>query len=154
MSKIKKFFKLTIFEKKVFSHAVLAFIYYRFFLKWKDIKSILVGVYDETEFVRKVPAIHLPLNKLLRIVTAASRIIPNSTCLSKALAGNKILRSYGYKPALHIGVTKDTERHFAAHAWLSYDNRIILCSLPNIEEFAEIELNELSHEPRDMVNEQ
>ena len=69
----------------------------------------------------------VPLSKLIWAAVISTRIMPNSTCLVRALAASKLLAQYGYKSNLHIGV-KRTDGVFDAHAWLEYDGRAIIGS--------------------------
>jgi len=57
---------------------------------------------------------------------AAARFIPRSTCLVQAIAGQVLLIRYGYQPRLMIGVMKDADQRFQAHAWVACDERILI----------------------------
>jgi hypothetical protein len=67
----------------------------------------------------------VPISKLIWAVMMGARIVPNSTCLVKALAASRLLAQNGYKSTLHIGV-KRTDGEFGAHAWVEYDGRAIV----------------------------
>jgi hypothetical protein len=69
----------------------------------------------------------VPISKLIWAVVLGARIMPNSTCLVRALAASRLLAQYGYKSTLHIGV-KRTDSVFEAHAWVEYDGRVIIGS--------------------------
>jgi hypothetical protein len=69
----------------------------------------------------------VPISKLIWAAMMGARLIPNSTCLVKALAASRLLAQNGYKSTLHIGV-KRTDSIFQAHAWLEYDGRAIIGS--------------------------
>jgi hypothetical protein len=68
-----------------------------------------------------------PISKLIWAAMLGTRIIPNSTCLVRALAASRLLAQNGYKSTLHIGV-KRTAGLFEAHAWVEYDGRAIIGS--------------------------
>lgn len=48
----------------------------------------------------------------------ASCRVPHASCLTQALAASILLAWHGFDADLHIGVTKDAGKKFAAHAWL------------------------------------
>jgi len=65
--------------------------------------------------------------EILRLVQAAARRCPvGSTCLTRALAGQLLLRKAGIESRLCIGVMRDQLRAFQAHAWLERDGKVIL----------------------------
>src|SRR3954453_11602233 len=59
-------------------------------------------------------------------VSAVSRYVPKSTCLTQALAAETLLRKYGHQPSVHIGVAKSDAQSLEAHAWVTVQGRIIL----------------------------
>jgi hypothetical protein len=59
-------------------------------------------------------------------VSLVSRYIPGATCLTQALAADALLRSHGYTPRLHIGVTKSKSKALEAHAWIELYGDVIL----------------------------
>ena len=56
-------------------------------------------------------------------VTVATRYIPGSKCLVQALAGRKLLATYGILSAIHIGVAKDSKNWLNAHAWVEAEGK-------------------------------
>jgi len=69
----------------------------------------------------------VPISKLIWAAMMATRIMPNSSCLVRALAASRLLTQNGYKSTLHIGV-KRTDGVFEAHAWVEYDGCAIIGS--------------------------
>lgn len=65
------------------------------------------------------------LPQLLWAVSAASRFVPQSTCLVKALALHVLLKRAGLESSIHFGVTKEGE-HLDAHAWVESQNQIVI----------------------------
>jgi hypothetical protein len=59
-------------------------------------------------------------------VRNASRIIPRASCLTQALAAQFLLARSGRRSHIRIGVAKDTEGRFLAHAWLISDGRVVI----------------------------
>lgn len=66
-----------------------------------------------------------------------------STCLSNALVAQAMLQRHGYDATLRLGVKRDANGAFCAHAWVERDGRIVVggppaeiskyTSLPDIE---------------------
>lgn len=59
-------------------------------------------------------------------VQAASRRIPAATCLTQALALQRLLRAAGHSSQIEIGVAKTAERGFQAHAWVECGGTTLL----------------------------
>ncbi|MFL5613866.1 MAG: lasso peptide biosynthesis B2 protein [Gemmatimonadaceae bacterium] len=59
-------------------------------------------------------------------VEAASRRIPRATCLTQAVAAQLLLRCFGFGAQFCIGVAKQPDGGFRAHAWLERHGRPIL----------------------------
>ena len=59
-------------------------------------------------------------------VEAASRRVPHATCLTQAIAGQLLLRRYGFASQLCLGVASDIGGAFRAHAWLERNGRVVL----------------------------
>jgi len=59
-------------------------------------------------------------------VRAAGRRIPRATCLVEALAVQLMLARSGHRSELRIGVLRDPEGKFAAHAWVEAAGKIVV----------------------------
>ena len=53
-----------------------------------------------------------------RAVRRASRVVRGSTCLPQALAGLVLMGLRGEQSRVHIGVRRQADEPFGAHAWL------------------------------------
>ncbi len=71
-------------------------------------------------------------------VGCASRWIPGSTCLSRALALNQMLSRGGHVSRIHLGVTRSPEGRFAAHAWVEHDRAPLLDDPAELEGYARL----------------
>jgi transglutaminase superfamily protein len=138
MKNLFKFFHLSFAEKKVFFHALYLLVVYRIRLKISPIQDLFYRVQSNSRTI--VPTISDPVSpgRIARLIAIASHFIPRSTCLSEALAGQILFASYGYKTRLHIGVAKDVENSFEAHAWLSFEEKILIGGLPDLQRFKEL----------------
>lgn len=80
----------------------------------------------------------MPPARLVALLEAAGKLVPFTTCLSKALAGSILMHKYGFDTSLHIGVAKENVDVLEAHAWLSLDGRIIVGNCPDLKRFREL----------------
>jgi hypothetical protein len=74
----------------------------------------------------KTPESSVPLSCVVGSVLSVSRIVPQSTCLVRAIALQSLLHENGQKAQLHIGVALDSQNQFLAHAWVEYQGQTIL----------------------------
>lgn len=68
----------------------------------------------------------VPIEHVAWAVEAASRFVPNATCLTQAVAGHLLLRRCGYATKLCLGVARPSKGEFYAHAWIERDGRVLI----------------------------
>jgi hypothetical protein len=68
------------------------------------------------------------VEKLVWAVETASRCLPGTTCLPRALAAQALLACSGFPSQIEIVVAKD--EGFRAHAWLLCYGQVILGAQP------------------------
>lgn len=68
----------------------------------------------------------VPTHQLSWAVRAAARHIPRATCLTQALAMQRLLAFAGRSADLQIGVAKDARSGFEAHAWVECEGDIVV----------------------------
>lgn len=56
----------------------------------------------------------------------AARFVPGASCLTQALSGQLILARRGKSSQVRIGVARDDQGRFVAHAWLIAGDRVVL----------------------------
>jgi hypothetical protein len=71
-------------------------------------------------------SLRLSVERLAWAVAVASRPIPAASCLTQSLTLQFLLARAGHPSALKIGVAKDNDRGFQAHAWVECANRVLL----------------------------
>jgi hypothetical protein len=59
-------------------------------------------------------------------VRAVSRYVPGATCLTQALAAQTFLARSGHASHIEIGVRKDEQPRFLAHAWVVSGDQIVI----------------------------
>lgn len=140
MHQIHRFFQLTRPEKVIFFRALQLLVYFRLSLKYRPLPKIFSEVEKKSNTAAPQSQPALPLLRISHLITVCSRYIPYSTCFSKALAGKVIFSEIGYSVDLHIGVNKTEDSAFAAHAWLSFENKVVLCNLIDLSSYKEMPL--------------
>jgi hypothetical protein len=73
---------------------------------------------------------HYSVRQLTRAIVIASRVIPNATCLTQALAAQRLLARYGYESNLRFGVAKTDDGKLKAHAWIERSGQVVLGRFP------------------------
>jgi hypothetical protein len=66
------------------------------------------------------------VGQLVWAVTAASRYIPDATCLPQALALQALLAHSGHSSRVEIGVAKDEAHLLEAHAWVTCGDQVVI----------------------------
>jgi hypothetical protein len=67
-----------------------------------------------------------PPERIAWAVEAAARLVPEATCLVRALAAQALLARHGHRSQLRLGVARDPGRAFEAHAWLEGDGQVLI----------------------------
>ena len=137
MGKVLKFFHLTSREKLVFFRAAYLLCYYRIALRRQHFQTLIERLLGAEEALCHT-AEPVPAETVLRLFAAACRIVPFTTCLSRAMAGQRILNGYGHVPVFHIGVAREQDLDLEAHAWLSLDGDLVVGNVPDLERYREL----------------
>ena len=73
------------------------------------------------------PARQASADQAVWAAISAGRHSPlGTTCLTTALVAQALLRRHGYEAKLQIGVRRDVNGAFTAHAWLEREGRVIV----------------------------
>jgi hypothetical protein len=76
------------------------------------------------------------LNRIVWAVSVAGRRLPRAgNCLAQALATQVMLGRRGQAASLRIGVARDAEGEFRAHAWLEADGKIVIGGSQGLSRF-------------------
>jgi len=59
-------------------------------------------------------------------IAVAARCLPGSKCLVQAIAGRNLLRRYGVRSTIYIGVAKDSRNWLSAHAWVEAEGQTVI----------------------------
>ncbi len=123
---LRRFFTFSPLEQKLLVKAFLLLVVVRlglWLLPFKTLQRILVRLFPDPVSPHE-PI--LPLMTISWAVVAASSLVPSSTCLTQALTLRALLARDGIHSDLALGVSRDEESQFIAHAWLEIDGRVII----------------------------
>jgi hypothetical protein len=67
-----------------------------------------------------------PTHRLAYLIKAAAHRIPRTTCLPRALVAQILLCRHGHHAELHIGVARDSNGKFEAHAWVESAGQVVI----------------------------
>jgi transglutaminase superfamily protein len=59
-------------------------------------------------------------------VSSAARFAPGATCLTQALAAEALLRRRGHPVEVRLGVAREDDGRFLAHAWVVSHGRVVV----------------------------
>jgi hypothetical protein len=115
---IRKLFSLSVSDVPLLGRALAVVLAVRLCL-WLVPSRVLLR-YVSRRVARAVPIAEVDA-RVLRIgwaVRAAALRVPQATCLTRALAVQLLLAREGYASTLRIGVARQEQGEFAAHAWV------------------------------------
>ena len=72
---------------------------------------------------------------ILYAAAVIGRRLPFATCLVSGLAGQYLLSRNGYRPTLHIGVKKETDKILMAHAWVTLDQQVVIGMIDDLHTY-------------------
>ena len=108
-------------DTRLLGHALLTVVHVRMLL-WTRPWRRLCRTIDRP--VRDVAA-RPDVRRLAWAIRAASRCVPCATCLTQALALQRLVSECGYDAIVQIGIQRVNGK-FAAHAWVEHDGRPLL----------------------------
>ncbi|MDP9325196.1 MAG: lasso peptide biosynthesis B2 protein [Candidatus Dormibacteraeota bacterium] len=83
------------------------------------LEGVLAGAVGRAPDLSSVPP-----GRLHWAVAAASRTIPGTRCLPRAIALEGLLKAAGIHSRLRVGVAVDADRMLSAHAWVETDEAV------------------------------
>ena len=73
------------------------------------------------------------------VETAGRRLLTRNPCLPQALAVLILFRRAGEDAELHMGVTRDEDGPFEAHAWIESDGKVVIGGDVPIESYTRLQ---------------
>jgi len=136
MKKVVKFLFLPYQKKKLLGQSLLTVGAIRIALwlfPFKDLNEWLCNMASASPQERKVE--WTVVDNVTAAVRTSSHYVPYASCLTQALAARTLLGLQGQNSELKIGVDRDDDGKFKAHAWIEIDGKIIIGKLPNHHNF-------------------
>ena len=72
-----------------------------------------------------------PVSHIIWAVAAASRYFAAATCLPQALAAHVLLARSGHLSKVELGVARDAQGQFKAHAWVVCEGATVIGATPD-----------------------
>jgi len=76
--------------------------------------------------------------QIVRATKAASNYVLYATCLTQALVAKVLLARAGYDVQLRLGVMKDEQENFQAHAWVESEGRVLIGDNNQLSEYTSL----------------
>lgn len=73
----------------------------------------------------RASGVHAP-ERIAWAVAAAARLVPRASCLTQAVAAQRLLERAGHPVQLRMGVGKDEGGGVIAHAWVERDGTVLI----------------------------
>lgn len=132
--RLDKFLSLSAAEHRLLLHVGLLLVAFRLGL-WCVPYRLLRRAAEASPRDPAAPvAADLPAKIALNIGRLA-RFIPEATCLTQALTAHMLLRRGGYRPTLQLGVARNDQGTFQAHAWVECNSRIVVGGMATLPSF-------------------
>lgn len=137
MIRLKKFINLPFEDKKMVMNAFWTLIVVRCWLSIMPFQKVWerynTSGGDDFNNTQSNPDI---VKHIAGTVDRVANHIPGTQCLPRALTTKKMLLDYGYQSQLRIGVIKNANGEFSAHAWVERQNEIIIGDLDQLRTYA------------------
>lgn len=102
-------------------------------LPWLTLQRLLLKLANRHS--RFVLAQCPSVQRIAWAIQVAGWYVPKATCLPRALAAQLLLIQSAYLADLRIGVAKNEDEKFEAHAWVASENGIIIGDVPDLDRF-------------------
>ena len=113
-------------------------------LGWTAISSMALRFFTPQQVIRKV-VLELGRGKTRQQISpervawsinATAQFVPQSSCLTRAIAGAALLKRTGYPAVIHFGVAVGGSKDLRAHAWVECEGKSVLGGPDPKAEFA------------------
>jgi hypothetical protein len=136
MKVVLKFLKLPLAEKVLYAEAFPVVVLTGLILRvvpFRFLRKSLVKRLSTNTLTR--PADLAEIQKIVRSVDFFSRFHPFASCLTRSLSALLLIKFNGEHAILKIGVAKDEDESFKAHAWLESNGRIVIGQVPSTSQY-------------------
>jgi len=125
---MRKFLRLKTAERALLLRAVFGVMAARIMLLVAPLPGVRRVVWRMLSAASALAPGHCcPAERVTWAVAVAAKWSPfGSTCLAAALVGQALLSRHGHPARLRIGVRREQDRTFAAHAWLESEGKVVV----------------------------
>lgn len=106
-------------------------------LPWRSLHQI-VGKIVSTSLNIPEPSEAVWRRVVWAVDTISRYMIPRPMCLARALVTYILLARQGYRTELCIGVAKNSQGEFEAHAWVESQNQVLIGKIKNLHHFTRL----------------
>ena len=138
MGRIRQFLRLMPGERSLFLQAAGLVIMVRMGLWLLPFRALWVLLHRLARRNLTPQLAAISVRYLAWAVQAASRRVPDASCLTQALALQCLLAQARHECWVHIGVAKDAGRSFESHAWLECRGEILAGDNGDLERYTPI----------------
>jgi len=128
---LSKFLSFSWQDQILVVKATFLLILIRLGLKFLDLKTLQKQLEKIPQPSQNSNRQALSIYKIIWSITTASSYMPKVKCLARALAAKALLSQQGYPAIIKIGVAKDQQQAFIAHAWVECKGRIVIGGIGN-----------------------
>ncbi len=135
LNKIRRFYALPSRGKAAFLQAGMMLFSTRLVLRRYPFQQAVSRLKQQAE---KSPAggFDAGVVDTCRWVEIWGRLLPGTyNCLPRAFTAYTLCRRQGYSVELKVGVAMGGDEPFEAHAWVEYENRIVIGNLPDLRRY-------------------
>lgn len=136
MKRIHKFLQLSLPDQLLLIKAILLLAIVTLGLRtlpWLTLQRRLLKLANRRS--RFAPARRPSAQRIAWAIQVASRYVPKATCLPRALAAQLLLIQSAYPADLQIGVVRNDDGKFEAHAWVTGESGIVIGGVYDLERF-------------------
>lgn len=128
---LSKFLSFSWQDRILVSKAIFLLILIRLGLKFLHLKTLQKQLAKISQPSQKANTKTISIYKTIWSITTASAYMPKVKCLARALAAKTLLQQQGYTATIRIGVAKDQQQAFIAHAWVECKGRVVIGGIGN-----------------------
>lgn len=136
MNFLSRYFQLSSEEKWLFWRALQTVLTVRLGLMFFSLPALRQIIAVDRRPMLAGPPNPAALKRTVWAVKAVSHRVPGATCLTQALAAQKLLALQRIPVELCIGVAKSVNGILEAHAWLERDGKVLIGRSPDFQRFA------------------
>lgn len=132
MELFRKLIKIDTSDRFLLIEAAILLILIRLglqLLQFQNLRYILAKV------IRPKQNKQASIYKIIWAITMVSPYIPGVKCLARAIVAQVMLSKHGYPNQLRIGVGKDQQGQFIAHAWVENRGRTVIGGIGNMTKY-------------------